>query len=78
LLDMRGSNTYHPTMTKAETALQRAIAIAGGPAALARMIGVTKQAIVQWKRLPPRRVPAVSSKTGVSREDLRPDIYGAN
>lgn len=63
-------------MTKAESALKRAIAIAGGPAALARIVGVTPQAVVQWRQTPPRRVPIISDKTGVPRADLRPDIYG--
>ncbi|OYW98378.1 MAG: hypothetical protein B7Z14_14925 [Bosea sp. 32-68-6] len=62
-------------MTKRFTALDRAAAIAGGWGKLAGYIGVTPQAISQWKRVPTARVLAVERATGVSRHDLRPDIY---
>lgn len=62
-------------MAKRISALDRAIAIAGGTAALANWIGVTSQAISQWKRIPPGRVIAIERATGVSRHDLRPDLY---
>jgi len=63
-------------------ALVRAIAVAGGPAALARFISehyepITVQAVSDWRRCPPRRVLQVEKATGaeVTRHDLRPDIY---
>ena len=59
-------------------AIRRAIAEAGGPAALARRIGVTAQAIVQWTICPPLRVLDVERATGVSRSELRPDLYPPN
>ncbi|MBA8820679.1 hypothetical protein BRY73_23935 [Ochrobactrum sp. P6BS-III] len=42
---------------------------------LARRLGVTPQAISQWKNVPASRVIAVERATGVSRHDLRPDLY---
>lgn len=53
----------------------------GGPAKLAaalseRGIKITSQAISQWKRVPPDRVILVEAITGISRHDLRPDIFG--
>jgi DNA-binding transcriptional regulator YdaS (Cro superfamily) len=50
---------------------------AGGAAGLAAKLGgITPQAVSQWKRVPAERVLAVEKETGVSRHDLRPDIYG--
>lgn len=59
-------------------ALQKAIEAAGGPASLARHIGVTTQAVSQWKHAPAKRVRAIESATGglVSRYELRPDVFG--
>jgi DNA-binding transcriptional regulator YdaS (Cro superfamily) len=37
---------------------------------------ITRQAIEQWKRVPPRHVLALEAMSGVSRHELRPDIYG--
>lgn len=60
-----------------EQALERAKANAGGAAALAKGIGgLTPQAVSQWKRAPAERVLAIETLTGVSRHELRPDIYG--
>lgn len=58
-------------------ALALAIEIAGGKAALADLIGVTRQAVVQWRRVPADRVIAVEKATRgrVKRHQLRPDIY---
>lgn len=35
------------------------LAIFGGPAALARHLGVTPGAVTQWKRIPPRHYQAI-------------------
>lgn len=48
----------------------------GGPGALARELGISKQAVAQWPRVPAERVLDVERITGVSRHQLRPDIYG--
>ena len=56
-------------------AIERAAAAVGGPAALGRLIGVTSQAISQWKKVPAERVLAVEVASGVSRHELRPDLY---
>ena len=44
--------------------LQRALAAAGGVAALARALGITKGAVSQWRRLPADRIGAVASFHG--------------
>jgi DNA-binding transcriptional regulator YdaS (Cro superfamily) len=58
------------------SALQRAIKIAGNPTRLGKKVGVSRQAVEQWKVVPPERVLAVEKATGVSRYELRPDIFG--
>ncbi|MDR7027241.1 transcriptional regulator [Rhizobium rosettiformans] len=55
--------------------LAKAIKAVGGPAEMARRIGVTVQAVCQWKKVPPNRVLTVERVSGVSRSDLRPDLY---
>lgn len=52
-----------------------AVKAAGGYAALARGLGIKQPAVYQWKRVPAVRVLEVERLTGVSRHDLRPDIY---
>jgi DNA-binding transcriptional regulator YdaS (Cro superfamily) len=61
-------------------ALRKAIDNAGGQTALARALGLKSQgSISNWllrdKRVPAERVLEVERATGVSRHDLRPDLY---
>lgn len=58
------------------SALKKAIAIAGSSTALARQLGISRQAVEQWRDPPAKQVLRIEHLTGVSRYDLRPDIYG--
>jgi DNA-binding transcriptional regulator YdaS (Cro superfamily) len=55
----------------------------GGPAALAKALAdlsgepISSQAVSQWKKVPPDRVLDVERITGISRHELRPDVFGA-
>jgi DNA-binding transcriptional regulator YdaS (Cro superfamily) len=60
-----------------DTALVKAISAAGGQSALAKALNVTPQAVQQWKRVPPERVLDVERITGISRYELRSDVFGA-
>jgi DNA-binding transcriptional regulator YdaS (Cro superfamily) len=60
------------------TALKKAIENAGGCAALAKKLGISPPAVSQWKRVPHTRVLTVEKLTGVSRYQLRPDLYGSS
>jgi TorA maturation chaperone TorD/DNA-binding transcriptional regulator YdaS (Cro superfamily) len=55
--------------------LARAIEKAGGVAELARKIGIAQPSVSNWNRVPAQRVIAVEAATGVSRRQLRPDLY---
>ncbi|MGO4439613.1 transcriptional regulator [Rhizobium sp. RAF56] len=55
--------------------LDKAKRAVGGPGELARRLGISIQAVSQWKKVPGERVLAVERATGVSRSSLRPDLY---
>jgi len=57
------------------TPLHRAIEAAGGLSKLAASLHITKQAVAQWDEVPPLRVLEVERVSGVSRHELRPDLY---
>lgn len=59
------------------TALEKAICAAGSAKELARLQGVTPMAVSYWKvrGIPARHVLGIESSTGVSRHELRPDLY---
>lgn len=64
---------------QASEALNRAIDTLGSQVATARLLGVTQGAVSKWVRkglpLPPEHVLKIEAASGVSKHDLRPDIY---
>lgn len=61
------------------TPLDRAINAAGSQVAIAALCDVTPQAVNQWVKkgkAPPEHVLTIEAATGVSRHELRPDIFG--
>lgn len=60
---------------RSSPALDRAIQKAGGVGKLAEALDITGPAISQWDRVPANRVIDIERITGVSRRDLRPDLY---
>lgn len=56
----------------------KAAKAAGGQSALARLLKVTPQAVQKMcasGRVPAERVLEIEKATGVSRHELRPDLY---
>ena len=73
------SGIYSRTMK----AIEKAVRAAGGQSALARMIGVRQSNIWNWinrdrQGVPPHHVLSVEKATGVSRFELRPDIFDSS
>ena len=61
------------------TPLDRVIERAGSAAALARLCNQKPQAVTRWRRenrVPAKHCLAIEAATGVSRHDLRPDVFG--
>ncbi len=56
-------------------ALDRAAKAVGGKASLADRLGIRRQSIHEWKRVPAERVLTVEHLTGIPRYELRPDLY---
>lgn len=56
-------------------AIQKAADSVGSITKLARYLGIQPQAIHQWRKTPAERVLEVERHSGVSRHELRPDLY---
>lgn len=59
------------------TPIEKAAVAAGGFPALADRLGITRQALYQWQRIPAERVIDIERISGVPRHELRPDLYPA-
>ena len=61
------------------TPLERAVEVAGSQSRFADAVGASQQIVSYWlskgKPLPAEYVLAAEAKLGISRHDLRPDIY---
>ena len=42
---------------------------------IARALGITRQAVYQWDRVPAEKAAAVAEATGLTLTDLRPDLW---
>ena len=63
------------TLRAMDDELKAAIEAAGGIRALARELGMSHQALSEWKRVPAHRILQVEAVTKVPRERLRPELY---
>jgi DNA-binding transcriptional regulator YdaS (Cro superfamily) len=61
------------------TALERAVEKAGSQSSFAEAVGTSQQLVSYWlskgKPLPAEFVLPAEARLGISRHDLRPDIY---
>jgi DNA-binding transcriptional regulator YdaS (Cro superfamily) len=48
----------------------------GGVVKLSLALGLSRAAVSQWERVPAERVLDVERLTGISRYQLRPDVFG--
>jgi DNA-binding transcriptional regulator YdaS (Cro superfamily) len=56
--------------------VERAAEKAGGVVSLARELGIKHTALYSWSRVPAERVLEVERITGISRYEIRPDVFG--
>ena len=56
--------------------IQLAAEKVGGIVKLSLALGLSRGAVSQWTRVPAERVLEVERVSGVSREILRPDLFG--
>lgn len=59
-----------------EAAAKHAIDLLGGVRKTAAECGLTTQAVYQWKQVPADKVLRIEQATGISRHELRPDVFG--
>jgi DNA-binding transcriptional regulator YdaS (Cro superfamily) len=63
-----------------DSALARAVRAAGSQSAFGRLIGKRQSVVNDWLRdetpLDAKHVLTVERETGISRHELRPDVYG--
>ena len=61
--------------------LRKAVDQLGSQGAMARLLGVSQPSVWRWldraKPLPAEHVLTVEAETGISRHELRPDLYPA-
>lgn len=72
---MHSINKVTPMIASPSDSTERAKQVAGGTTALACELGISKQAVSMWKKIPAERVIAIEAATGIPREELRPDLY---
>jgi DNA-binding transcriptional regulator YdaS (Cro superfamily) len=64
---------------ESDSALARAVRKLRSQSAFGRLVGKRQSSVREWLKsdtLPPEHVLAVEAATGVSRYELRPDVYG--
>ena len=76
---MASNLCYGAGMGKAKTPFDRAIISVGSKNRMAKLLKVSRQAVQNWHKhgVPAERVLSVEAISGVSRSELRPDIYPA-
>lgn len=48
----------------------------GRRARLAETLGISQAALSVWRNIPAEHVLKIETATGISRHDLRPDVFG--
>jgi DNA-binding transcriptional regulator YdaS (Cro superfamily) len=56
--------------------IEEIVRLCGSQTNLSRHLNISRQAVCQWRVVPARYVAKISFLTGISRERIRPDIFG--
>lgn len=54
---------------------KRAVKAIGGVVAVAKLVGISPQAVSQWDQVPALHAAKVAAASGVPAHELRPDIF---
>lgn len=70
---------HRPSVDQPALTVRELINLFGSVSALAEAAGVSRQAVWQWKNIPPARCPRIAnaSKGKVTVHHLRPDVFGS-
>ena len=77
LVDDARKSLLRLRMAKNRAPILQAIIDQIGTVRIADACGITPQAVCMWRKIPVIRVLQIERLTGIPRETLRPDIYGA-
>ena len=55
--------------------IQKIFKKGGGYVKIANTLGLTRQAVFQWRRVPAEHVLKIEQITGIPRHELRRDLY---
>jgi DNA-binding transcriptional regulator YdaS (Cro superfamily) len=64
-----------PFMKKRSKTVTEIIVSLGSLSEVARRLGVSRQAIAQWDKVPVKHLRVISEMTGIPCQKLRPDLY---
>ena len=56
--------------------VEKAAEMSGGIVELSRQLGIKHNSMYCWNRVPAEHVLKIERITGVSRHDIRPDVFG--
>ncbi len=61
-------------MKKRPKSLQKILEAGGGPAEIARRLGIKTASVSEWKKVPAARVFQIAELTGLPVDEIRPDM----
>ena len=65
-------------MNASDKAFEKVVELAGGKPAVARLCGISKQAVYKWKSIPAEHCLTIERALSgqVDRHQMRPDVFG--
>lgn len=77
VIDRQSAPRYNGIMVTRDSALRKAIGLAGGQTALARRLGIAQSSVAKWEQIPLSRVLQIESEFAgeITRYEMRPDYF---
>jgi hypothetical protein len=76
IVDFNQKLYYTTRMRQRSETLIKIFKIIGTQYELSKYLGISRQAVCQWKVVPSEHVKKISFLTGLRCEEIRPDIFG--